>query len=69
MYKRQLSLDTALLRNELGEGIPLNDADVMQWITEYLQEETEQLLSAQTPFAANSPRTDHGLSLIHISPV
>ena len=58
--ERELSLDTALLRNELGEGIPLNDADVMQWITEYLQEETEQLLSAQTPFAANLPRTDHG---------
>lgn len=56
--ERELSLDTALLRNELGEGIPLNDADVMQWIAEYLQEETAQLLSSQTPSAVNLPQTD-----------
>lgn len=46
---RELSLDTALLRGELGENIPLNDADVLQWITEYLREETAQLLSDGTP--------------------
>lgn len=43
--ERSLSLDTALLRGELGENVPLCDNDVIQWIAEYLQQETEWLFS------------------------
>ncbi len=52
---KELSLDTALLRSELGENVPLNDADVMQWITEYLQEETDRMIAKDPVFMEEAP--------------
>ena len=58
--EKELALDTALLRRELGEDISLNDADVIGWISEYLQEETGRLLSGRETSAADTLRTDDG---------
>ena len=55
--EEELSLDTALLRGELGENIPLNDADVLQWIAEYLEQETRRLLSGAQSTPAAAPQT------------
>lgn len=45
----ELSLDTALLRGELGEGIPLAHPEIMQWIADYLAEETQRIATGGTP--------------------
>lgn len=41
---RTLELDTRQLREVLGEDVPLNSPDVVQWIRGYLQEQTDLLL-------------------------
>lgn len=40
----KLELDTRQLREILGEDVPLNTPDVVQWIKGYLQEQMEELL-------------------------
>ena len=40
----KLELDTRQLREILGEDVPLNTPDVVQWIQGYLQEQMEELL-------------------------
>lgn len=40
---RQAELDTRQLREALGGEVPLNEPDVVQWIREYLQEQTDLL--------------------------
>lgn len=37
-------LDTRKLKKVLGDDVPLDSSDVVQWIKEYLAEETEELL-------------------------
>lgn len=39
----KLELDTRQLRQVLGEDVPLNEPDVVQWIRGYLQEQTDLL--------------------------
>ena len=40
---KKLELDTRQLREVLGEDVPLNEPDVVQWIRGYLQEQTDLL--------------------------
>ena len=40
---RTLELDTRQLREILGEDVPLNSPDVVQWIRGYLQEQSDLL--------------------------
>lgn len=40
---KKLELDTRQLRQVLGEDVPLNEPDVVQWIRGYLQEQTDLL--------------------------
>ena len=49
LYRRQLdgremAVDTRELRGVLGD-VPLNEPDVMDWIRDYIAEQTEQLLA------------------------
>lgn len=39
----QVSLDTAQLRQVLGDDVPLNSFEVLQWIEEYLKEQYEAI--------------------------
>ncbi len=41
--EQELELDTRQLREVLGEDVPLNTPDVVQWLRSYLQEQTELL--------------------------
>lgn len=40
---KKLELDTRQLHQVLGEDVPLNEPDVVQWIRGYLQEQTDLL--------------------------
>ena len=42
--ERGFALDTRELRQVLGEDVPLNAPDVTQWVKEYLEENTAELL-------------------------
>ncbi|RKJ41386.1 ATP-binding protein [Acutalibacter sp. 1XD8-33] len=42
--EREFDLDTRELRQVLGEDVPLNAPDVTQWVKEYLEENTAELL-------------------------
>ncbi len=44
---REFSLDTRELRQVLGEDVPLNMPDVTQWVKEYLEENTHELLDGE----------------------
>ena len=44
---REFSLDTRELRQVLGEDVPLNMPDVTQWVKEYLEENTRELLDGE----------------------
>lgn len=41
---REFSLETAELRQVLGEDVPLDTPDVVVWIKDYLEEQTAELL-------------------------
>lgn len=43
--RREFDLDTRELRQVLGEDVPLNMPDVTQWVKEYLEENTKELLT------------------------
>lgn len=45
--ERQFSLDTRELKEILGEDVPLNSPEVVQWVTEFLKENTDQLLGKE----------------------
>lgn len=45
---RELELDTRQLREVLGEDVPLNDPDVVQWIRGYLQEQSDLLQGGES---------------------
>ena len=42
--QREFALETAELRQVLGEEVPLDNPEVVLWIKEYLEEQTAQLL-------------------------
>jgi len=42
---REFALDTRELRGVLGEDVPLNAPDVTQWVKEFLEENTAEILS------------------------
>lgn len=45
---REFALDTRELRQVLGEDVPLNLPDVTQWVKEFLEENTNELLATDT---------------------
>lgn len=45
--QRELVLDTRELRGVLGEDVPLNLPEVTQWVKEFLEENTNELLSQE----------------------
>lgn len=45
--ERQFSLDTRELKEILGADVPLNSPDVVQWVMEFLKENTDQLLGKE----------------------
>ena len=44
---REFALDTRELRTVLGEDVPLNLPEVTQWVKEFLEENTNELLSQE----------------------
>lgn len=46
--EKELELDTRQLREVLGEDVPLNDPDVVQWIRGYLQEQSNLLQGGES---------------------
>ena len=46
--EKELELDTRQLREVLGEDVPLNDPDVVQWIRGYLQEQSDLLQGGES---------------------
>ena len=46
--RREFSLQTAKLREVLGEDVPLDTPDVVLWIKDYLAEQTAALLQGST---------------------
>ena len=44
----KMELDTRQLREILGEDVPLNSPDVVQWIQAYLQEQTDLLQGGES---------------------
>ncbi|MDP4120373.1 MAG: ATP-binding protein [Bacillota bacterium] len=52
LYRRSIDdksfdLDTKELRQVLGNDVPLNSSEVMQWIDEYLKEQTQNLIGGK----------------------
>ena len=45
--QREFALDTRELRTVLGEDVPLNLPEVTQWVKEFLEENTNELLSQE----------------------
>ncbi|HIS48887.1 MAG TPA: ATP-binding protein [Candidatus Gallacutalibacter pullistercoris] len=46
--EKKLELDTRQLREILGEDVPLNSPDVVQWMQAYLQEQTDLLQGGES---------------------
>ncbi len=46
--RREFSLETAELRQVLGEDVPLDTPDVVLWIKDYLSEQTAELFQTET---------------------
>lgn len=40
----EFTLDTCELRSVLGDEVALNDSGVVEWIKEYLQEQTDNMI-------------------------
>lgn len=45
--EQQFSLDTRELKEILGADVPMNSPEVVQWVTEFLKENTDQLLGKE----------------------
>ena len=45
--EHRFSLDTRELKEILGADVPLNSPEVVQWVTEFLKENTDQLLGKE----------------------
>lgn len=45
--EKQFSLDTRELKEILGAEVPMNSPEVVQWVTEFLKENTDQLLGKE----------------------
>ena len=45
--EKQFALDTKELKEIMGTDVPLNSPEVVQWVTEFLKENTDQLLGKE----------------------